>query len=417
MNDFIVGIDIGSSKICGSVGKIDKYGRLQILGIASVICLGIKKAVVVDIDNTSEAIHNCVKQLEKMVDIEISHAFISLPAGICDLVYNKGIIALSAEDKEIRETDVKRVLESAQLISVHSDKEIIGIVPIQYIIDGNNNVKDPIGMNCSRLEVDAQIITSNTNVITNLFKSFNRANIKIEGLVLQPLGAGELLLEKEELEMGVGLVDIGADTTTVSIFKDGSLCFTEMFPLGGNSITNDIAMVLKIPIEEAERIKIKFGNVIRISADNEKLIAVSAGMESIQEVKYSVLSEIIEARVEEILSFVYKSLQKSGFYNEVLGLALSGGGISLINGITGISKEIIGKDVKVVSPKYVGASSPLYSNCIGVLKNVSNKTKYNSLENNLKNPTEDKLINNSNKSNKDNQGILLKIKKFLGDFF
>ncbi|MBC8061729.1 MAG: cell division protein FtsA [Clostridiaceae bacterium] len=418
MNNYIVGIDIGSSKVCGSVGKIDKYGKLQILGITSVICSGIKKAEVVDIDNTSEAIRNCVRQLENMVDIEINHVFISLPAGICELVSNKGIIAISAEDKEVKGTDVKRVLEAAQLISVNPDKEIVGIVPIQYIIDGTDSVKDPIGMNCKRLEVDAQIITSETKIITNLFKSFNRVNIKIEGTVLQSLGAAEVLLEKEEMERGVALVDIGADTTTISIFKEGHLSFTEMFYLGGNSITNDIAMVLKIPLAEAERIKIKFGNVIRVSSDKEELIKVSNGVESSIDVKYSVLSEIIEARVEEILSFVYKSLQKSEFYNGISGLVLSGGGISLLNGITEISKEIIGKNVRVGSPKYVGASSPLYSNCIGILKHVSSKTKFNNnVEENFKEPKEDKLKSYSSKSEKGNKGILLKIKNFLGDFF
>ena len=417
MNDFIVGIDIGSSKICGSVGRIDKYGKLQIVGITSVICLGIKKAVVVDIDNTSEAISNCVRQLENMVDLEINHAFVSLPTGICELVNNKGVISIADSSKEIKKTDIKRVLEAAQLIPVNSDKEIIGIVPIRYIIDDDDNVKDPIGMKSTKLEVEAQIITSNTDIITNLFKSFNKANIKIEGLVLQPLASGDVLLEKEEIENGIALVDIGADTTTVSIFKDGHLCFTEMFQLGGNSITNDISMVVKIPIEEAERIKIKFGNVIRISAEKEEMINVSSEIEVNGELKYSVLSEIIEARVEEILSFVYKSLQKSGFYNDISGLILSGGGISLINGITEVSKEIIGKDVKVRSPKYVGASSPLYSNCVGILKHVSMKTKYNNLETSSKQTMENNLENSSTKPDKENRGILLKIKDFLEDFF
>jgi len=417
MNNFIVGIDIGSSKICGSVGKIDKYGKLQIIGITSVKCLGIKKAVVVDIDNTGEAIRQCVRQLENMADIEIDHAFISLPMGICDLVYNKGVIIISAEDKEIRKSDIKRVLEAAQLISVRSDKEIIGIVPLQYIIDGNINVKDPIGRICTRLEVDAQIITSDTNIITDLFKSFNKANINIDGIVLQPLGASEILLEKEEMEIGVALVDIGADTTNVSVFSGGNLCFTEVLPLGGNSITSDISMVLKISIEEAERLKIKFGSVTRVSTDKEELIKVFSDLLIASEVKYSVLSEIIEARVEEILSFVYKSLQKSGFYNEITGLVLSGGGISLLNGIIEISEEIIGKNVRVGSPKYVGASSPLYSNCIGILKHVCNKTKYNNVDTNIKNAQGDKRANKPSESSKESKGILFKVKNFLEEFF
>jgi cell division protein FtsA len=236
MKEHIVGIDLGSSKICGAVGKISSNGKLQIIGITSVVCSGLNKSVVIDIDSTAEAIKQCVIQLERMTDTQISEGYISLPGGICELVRNTGMIAISSEDREIKQGDVDRVIEAAKLISVPLDKEIVGVEPEQYIVDGYDNIKDPRGMSAERLEVEAQVVMAQTTVVSNLLKSVKRAGIKVNGIVLQPSAIAEAVIRKEEKDMGIAIVDVGAETIDISIYKGAKLKYTSILQLGGNTI-------------------------------------------------------------------------------------------------------------------------------------------------------------------------------------
>ena len=417
MGNFIVGIDAGSSKICGAVGKIDKLGKVQIIGITSVTCSGVKQATIVDSDAVSDAINQCIKQLENMTNVKISNVFISLPVDICDLVNNNGTVTVTSDDDIIKENDVKRVLETAKLIPVEYGREIIGIIPSQYIVDGLEKVYNPLGINGSSLEVQAKIITANTSDLNNLCDCFDKANLIIDGAVLQSVGTSEVLLTREEKSKGIVLVNVGADTTSLSIFNDGSLCFMDAIPFGGNTITNDISVCLKLNIQEAERIKTKYGNVSRVQLEDDELIRVVNSSEKVEEVKYSILSDIIAARVEEILSFVYKKLQQSGFYNDIHDVVITGGGISLFKGIIGMSEEIIGKNVKVVSPEYVGASSPLYSDCIGIIHHFKMNSNNHNTDVNYEKSAEEDFLLQEVKLDKKEKSFLAKIRKFLGDFF
>lgn len=419
MCDYVIGIDIGSSKVCAAVGKPSSQGKLQIVGITSVKCLGLKKGVVVDIDDTAEAIKKCIEQLERMVDAKIQTAYISIPGGICELIHNEGIIAVSSENKEINQKDVDRVLEASKLISVPSDKEIIGVVPQQYIIDGYDNIKDPIGMSGTRLEVDAQIILAQSTIVNNLLKSVNKAELTVSGIVLQPLVVSEVVLRKEEKEIGTAIVDVGAETIDVSIYKKGNLCYTSIIPLGGNNITNDIAVCLKIPHEEAEKLKFKYGSMIKEPEETNEVIRVNTSYNDVVEINQNVLVEIIEARTEELLHFIKNNLQESGYYEDTNGIVIVGGGISLFKGISEFSENILNRSVRIGSPEYIGAASPIYASAVGIVQDVISSMKVNDFSDNVEDyVASDKWNNDEKDTSKQNKnGLASKIKGFLADFF
>jgi cell division protein FtsA len=417
MNEHIVGIDIGSSKICGAVGKISSNGKLQIIGITSVVCSGLNKSVVTDIESTAEAIRQCVTQLEHMTDTQIAEGYISLPGGICELVRNTAMIAISSEDREIKKYDVDRVIEAVKLISVPSDKEIIGVEPEQYIVDGYDNIKDPRGMSGARLEVEAQIVMAKSTIVSNLLKSMSRAGIKVNGIVLQPSAISEAVLRKEERDMGIALVDIGAETIDISIYKSGKLKYTSIIKLGGDNITNDISVCLKVPFNESEKLKLKYGSLVKGKGDDAEKIRVKDSYDNLMEIDNDLLIDIIEARVEELLHLIKTNLLSSGFYEKISGIVIVGGGVSLFRGISDLSKEILDKPVRIGSPEYVGAASPIYVTAVGIVKQAVNSLKVGNTSSEVSDDHsyENKWSKDQNKEGKN--GFASKIKGFFADFF
>lgn len=418
MKDYIVGLDIGSSKVCATVGKLDKYRELTILGITSVNCSGLKKGIVVDIDNTSEAITKCIKKLNRMVDIDIDEVYISLPGGISEIINSTGIVAISSENREIGHGDVDRVLEAAKVISIPSDKEIIGIEPQQYIIDGFDNIKDPIGMSGLRLEVKADVLVAQTTIVNNLIKSVNKAGLEVKGIGIQPKVTSKVVLRREERDMGSALVDIGAETIDVSIIKNDAICYTSIIQIGGSNISNDIALGLKIPFNEAEKIKIKYAD-LRSNAninDANKLLVKSSFNEETT-VDYNFLNEIIEARVEEILFFVKDEIIKSNYYEQINDVVFVGGGISQIQGILEFSKSLLGKPVRIGSPDYVGAANPIYAAVVGIVKDASESINQADIESKYSRDEENDSLWNQSKKNDEDVNIFSKVRNFLADFF
>ncbi|MBK5239914.1 cell division protein FtsA [Clostridium sp.] len=413
MNEHIVGIDLGSSKICGAVGKISSNGQLQIIGITSVVCSGLNKSVVIDIDNTAEAIKQCVTQLERMTDTQISEGYISLPGGICELIRNTGMIAISSEDKEIKQSDIDRVIEAAKLISIPSDKEVVGVEPEQYIVDGYDNIKDPRGMSGLRLEVEAQVVMAKSTVVRNLLKSVQRAGIKINGIVLGPSAISEAVLKKEEKDMGLALVDVGSATVDISIYESGKLKHTSIVPLGGDNITNDISVCLKVPFSEGERLKLKFGSLIKDKETEEEKIRVKDSYSNVMEIDNNLLVDIIQARVEEILHLIKRNLINSGYYKDLSGAVIVGGGISLFRGTSELSKFILDKPVRIGSPEYVGAASPIYVTAVGIVVQAANNIKFN----NSLSEKSDELKMSKNQNKKENNKFASKVKDFFADFF
>jgi len=422
MSGYIVGIDIGSSKVCAALGKCDRHGELQILGITSVICNGLKKGIVVDIDSTSEAIKNCITQLERMADIQINSAYISIPGGICELTNSTGIIAISSEDREIKINDIDRVHKAAKVIPISSEKQIIGIIPEHYTVDGYTNVKDPLGMSGIRLEVDAKIIISQSTVINNLCKSVNKAGIKVEGIVLQPAAVSQVVLKREERLMGTALIDIGAETIDIAVYKGENLVHTTMIPLGGNSITNDIAICLKVPYSSAEKLKVKHNCTIKNNPGIKEKIKVSDSYNHEIEVDGTILFEVIQARLEELLVLIKKALIKSGLYEDISGVVMIGGGLSLFTNICDLSMEILNKPVRIGKPEFTGADNPVYSVVCGIVKDRAENVKDLNLNNNHEKVAQinkQSINEEAYDSDEDEKqvGFITKIKDFFTDFF
>jgi cell division protein FtsA len=417
MNEHIVGIDLGSSKICGAVGKISSNGQLQIIGITSVVCGGLNKSVVIDIDNTAEAIKQCVTQLERMTDTQISEGYISLPGGICELVRNTGMIAISDDDKEIKQSDVDRVIEAAKLISIPSDNEIVGVEPEQYIVDGYDNIKDPRGMSGLRLEVEAQVVMAKSTVVRNLLKSVQRAGFKVNGIVLQPSAISEAVLKREEKDMGIALVDVGSATVDISIYESGKLKHTSIVPLGGDNITNDISVCLKVPFSEGERLKLKFGSLVKGKGTEDEKIRVKDSYSNVMEIDNNLLVDIIQARVEELLHLIKRNLVNSGSYKELSGVVIVGGGISLFRGVIELSKYILDKPVRIGSPEYVGAASPIYVTAVGIVVQAVNNIKINNSLSERSDELKMSRTQNKKENKKENNKFASKVKDFFADFF
>jgi cell division protein FtsA len=418
MDEYIVGMDIGSSKICGAAGKIDKQGKLQIVGIKSVCCSGLKKGIVVDIDSTSDSIRDCIEQLNRMIDKEITSVYISLPGGISELIPSQGVIAISSEDREVRKSDIQRVLNAAKAISIPSNKEIIGVIPNEYILDGYDNIKDPVGMSGLKLEVDAHVILAQTTIVSNLIKSVRKAGLNVNGIVLEPLAVSQIALKRDEVKMGVALLDIGAEKIDISVYKNGNILYTDMIPFGGNTITNDIALCLKIPFSEAEKLKLKYGSIEKQSNLIANTIKVNVAYNDIINVDYSILIDIIEARVDEYLSLIKNRLQQSGYLTDISGMVIVGGGISFFDGICELTRNKFDKPVRIGVPEYIGASSPVCNTAVGVIKDVVKTSNYAEVVKSNKESYRNKNEKlDESKLETEETGVISKIKGFLADFF
>lgn len=420
MDEFIVGLDIGSSSVCTAAGKLDKYGKIQIIGINYVPCTGIKRGVVIDIDETSESIKNSIYQIQTMIDAKITEVYLSIPAEICEIILNKGVVAVSSDDREIKTNDVNRVLSASRIITIPSNKEIIGVIPEEYIVDGYSKIKDPIGMSGVRLEVDAQIILSESTIISNLLKCIKKSGLSVKGMVFQPMANALSSLKEEETETGVLLIDVGSETTNMTVFKEGKITYLDRMAMGGSIITNDISLCLKLPISEAEKIKLKYGK-INLQKEEDFKIKVNSSYDNTVEISYNILNEIISSRIEELLSLVKNKLIKNEQMENISNIVIVGGGIALLKGVNELGQDIIGKSTRIGMPEYIGTVSPLYSSAVGVVEDVLNTLKTNPISG------DDKESNKKREKYKrdeeeifyeeEKDGIISRIKEFFLDFF
>ncbi|SHE38419.1 cell division protein FtsA [Caldanaerobius fijiensis DSM 17918] len=407
-SNVVLGLDIGTSKICAVAGQRNRNGETRIVGVGLSSCKGIKRGVVVDIDSTVKSINEAVNQVRQMSNMDFEEVNISIVGGHASLVENKGVIAVSRDDREITEEDVNRVLQAAKVVALPSDREIIDIIPQQYIVDGYDGIKDPVGMIGVRLEVDAKIITGNITSVENLVRSVNKAGLKVKKIILEPLATAEILLTRDEKELGVALVDVGAGKTSVSIFKNGHLIDTYLLPIGGEHITNDIAQGFKISIQEAEQIKIKYGcaGVFYVKED-ETIKLPSVGNNVPKEISRVDLAYIMEARIQEILLMINKVITEAGYRDEITsGIVLTGGGIAFIPGCLEYAVEVIGMPIRVDYPKIIGVASPIYSVATGIVEYILKNTKYK--------PEKKETV--ANKNIRHNY-FINKLKEIFSDFF
>lgn len=421
MSKHIVAIDIGASKVCASAGFIDNNGDLQVEALATAKCTGVKNSVIISIDDVVKAIVKCKNQLEDILETSIERAYMVIPNAMCEYCKNKGVIAISQESGVIKEKDIKRVLDSSKLMHVSEGKEIIEAIPMEYYVDGYRCYKNPIGMEASRLEVDALVVMAEMEPLDDFIRSVNRAGIKVEGISLQSISLAMACLSREQRNSGVAVVDIGLETVDISVYKNDKTCYNSSMIIGGHNISKDISLCLKVPYNNAEDLKIQYG----IVSDEEKRkesIKVKTSYDDIVEVGLGTLSQIIEARVEQILQIIKTELEKNELYDKISNIVLVGGGITQFKHIIDIAEDIFKMPIEIGMPRHVGALSPVYANVVGVLEDVANSLK-EELEVNELNNTEHEESDFEDDSDEDldeeknKSGIMNKIKGFLEEFF
>ena len=348
-NNIVASLDLGSSKICCMIGKITDSGDIDILGYGITASSGIKKGIVINVDLAVQSISKAVGQAEEMSGIKLSQVVIGLSGESIKLFDNRGVVAIPRSNGEITHQDVERALQASKIMAIPYDREIIDIIPREFIVDGCEGIKDPIGMVGTRLEVHACIITGIMTATYNIARCVEKAGLSIGAIVLKPLAAAEMLLTADEMDMGVILVDVGAGTTEVSVFEDGCISHYELIPVGGEFITNDIAIGLRLPYARAEEIKCSYACANRsIASDKIEIEIQSMGETNIRKITQKDLAAIVQPRIQEILSFVLKTI--NDFQLDPLppaGIVLSGGGLIHIDGALSMARQMFNLPVRL----------------------------------------------------------------------
>lgn len=369
--NLIVGLDIGTSKVVAVVAEVTADGRHEIIGLGQHESKGLKKGVVVNIEATVESIQNALEEAELMADCKIRTVYAGIAGSHIRSFNSSGMVAI--KDKEVTAADVVRVIETAKAVNIPTDQQLLHTVPQEFIVDNQEDVREPIGMSGIRLEVRVHIVTGAVSAVQNIVKCVRRCGLEVSDLILQPMASADAVLTDDEKELGVVLIDIGGGTTDVAIFSEGAIRHTAVIPIAGDQITNDIAMALRTPTPDAEEIKLRYGVAKQLLADpTESLEVPGLGDRSPRTLSKQALSAVIEPRIEELFALVHQVVRESGF-EEVLssGIVITGG-TSLMPGIVELAEDIFLKPARVGAPNYNGqladvVRSPRYSTVLGLL--------------------------------------------------
>lgn len=368
--NIVVGLDIGTTKVCAIVGEVTEDG-IDIIGFGSAPSKGLRKGVVINIAATEESIRRAVEEAENMAGCQISSAYAGIAGGHIRGFNSHGIVAV--KDGEITQADVNRVIDAAKAVAIPLDREVIHVLPQQYIIDDQDGITEPLGMSAVRLEARVHIVTAALTSAQNIVKCANRANLHCPAIVLEQLASAEAVLTQDEKDLGVCLIDIGGGTTDIAIFNDGAVVHTAVLPLGGNHLTNDIAVGIRTPQDEAEKIKKRFGAAVAANVDREEMIEVpSVGGRKPRVLSRQILCEIIEPRVEEIFQLVREEIQNTGYEDLLASGVVVTGGTSMLTEITTIGENTLGLPVRLGVPRGVGGlvdvvRSPMYATGVGLV--------------------------------------------------
>jgi len=351
VGEIIVGIDIGSSKVCTLVGRVNSENQLDIIGKGIVPCDGVKKGIIVDIERTSASIAASVEQAQASAGAKICSAYINLSGMHVDIFRNRASLSIGEGGRKITSEDVEKLLRYAEEIELQEGTDIVEVIPIRYILDGYNEIKDPVGLFGSMLEVEADIVTAKVATVRNILKSLNNAGLKADGIVLEAFALAELLPSLEDRKNGVVLVDVGGGITNITVIKDDRLLLFDSIPVGGDHITSDISIGLNTTIEEAEKIKKEYELALTSLIDNDQNLFVKDVESNLKKsFKVSQVIEIIEARVYEIFALCRDLLDKHGLLQDIwAGVILTGSGISQLDGNKEIAEEVFGIPVRVAS--------------------------------------------------------------------
>jgi len=369
----ITGLDIGTSKIGVIIGEVEEGDRVQILGVGLSPSEGLRQGVVINLDLAVRSIEKAVQEAKLIAGVEVEKVIVGIAGDHVRSVNSRGVVAVSRADHEITQNDVNRVIDTAKAIALPIDREVLHVLPQEFIVDNQAGIKNPVGISGVRLEAEIHIVTGAITSAQNIVRSVKKAGLKVAGLVLEPLASSYSVLDKSEKELGVALIDLGGGTTDIALFYDGAIRHTAVIGLGGQNVTNDIAMGLRTPLEEAEDIKKKYGCTQRnLVSKNEMFSVPEVGGRPPRNVSREVLTSIIQPRMEEIFSLAAKEIKRSDFGDLLgAGLVLTGGG-SLLEGCVSLTEEIFGLPVKVGVPMgFVGlmeaTSNPIYATGIGLV--------------------------------------------------
>jgi cell division protein FtsA len=368
----LVGIDVGTSKVCALIGEVGRDGGLTIVGKGVVPSAGLKKAVVVNIEQTVRSIAGAVEHSERSSGYQIDRAFVGVGGQHVESQNSRGAVAVSGHHREVTREDILRATEVARAVTIPSNREVLHVLPRGFIVDGQEGVKDPLGMSAIRLEIETHIVTASATAVRNLAKCVQSANVKIDELVAASLASAESVLSETERELGVAVVDIGAGTIDMALFLDGQAYKTAVLPVGGNNVTNDVAIGLKTSLQVAEELKIQHGSCDLSTVRADEMISVSMlGEPAGRTVSRMDICQIIEARMRETFELLRAEIRMAGEGMLPAGVVLTGGSAQL-GGAAALGREVLDMPVRVAGPTDVGGLTdnilnPAYSTAIGLL--------------------------------------------------
>ncbi|UCH20156.1 MAG: cell division protein FtsA [Deltaproteobacteria bacterium] len=369
-DQIVVGLDIGTTKICAVVGELSG-DRINIIGIGTHPSIGLRKGVVVNIESTVESIKKAVEEAELMAGCEISSVYAGIAGGHITGFNSRGIVAIKGN--EIKENDVDRVIDAARAVAIPMDREVIHVLPQEYIVDDERGIQNPVGMAGVRLEAKIHIVTGAVTSAHNIVKCANRSGLDVCDIVLESLASGEAVLTEEEKQLGTGLLDLGGGTTDLAIFSAKNIKHTFVLALGGNNLTNDIAIGLRAPHAEAEKIKTKYGTcIIRNIGSDETIEVPGMGGREPRKLPRQVLGEILEPRIEEIFSLIQREIYRAGMENAIpSGIVLSGGS-SLLEGVIEVAESVFNLPTRLGKPRGISGlvdvvNNPMYATGVGLV--------------------------------------------------
>ncbi len=367
-----MGLDVGTTKVCVLIAEPSDSGPLQIIGVGSAPSRGMRKGTVVNLDACVASIKQAVEEAELMAGCSVERAFVGIAGPHVRGLNSRGVVAISGRDHEVTREDVQRVLEAAGAVSIPPGREIFHVLPQEFTVDGHGGIHDPAGMTGSKLEADVHIITASVTAAQNLVNGVNRAGVEVEAAVLEQLAAADAVLSADEKEMGSALVDIGGGTTSLVIFERGAIRHVAVLPIGGEHVTSDIAVGLRTPAVEAEKIKKRHGCALSSLVDQDETLEVpSVGGRKSRVLSRQILCEIIQPRVEEIFTLISEEFARSGFDRSIhAGVVLTGGG-AMLEGIPEIAEDILDAPVRRGAPTEVGGladavGTPQFSTAVGL---------------------------------------------------
>ncbi len=369
----IAALDIGTTKTCALLGEMTDAGNVRILGAGVAPSRGMRKGVITDVKEASQAITLAVEQAERVSGIKMEEAYVGIAGAHIQSTNSRGVAAIHS-GRGVTPDDIDRAMEAAEAIAVPQNREIIHAIPRGYTLDGQDGVKDPIGMIGFRLEVEAHVVTGAASSIQNVLKAVGGAGLRVIDLVLEPIAAGEAVLTAAEKEMGVALADIGGGTADIAIFIDGSIWHTVVLPTGGIHITNDLAVGLRTPFSAAEEIKINFGHASPVQIPEDEFVDIAAfGDEGRRTVSRREISEIISARVDEICQMILTEVKRSGYDNLLPAGVVLCGGTAELSGIKGFAREVLQMPVRVGPPRDIEGftdrvSLPAFATSVGLVQ-------------------------------------------------